>query len=128
MEGYDLIMRRLCLVKDTGHAGTLWGGNMMAWVDEAGAIYAGSKVLNETLVTKAFTEINFQHPVKPGDVVEFWGRVARFGQSSISIDMRVCGGRLNDPERWNVLEVTGVFVAVDKDLQKVPIRARDTGE
>ncbi|HWG90182.1 MAG TPA: hotdog domain-containing protein [Candidatus Thermoplasmatota archaeon] len=122
MEGYDLILRRLCLIKDTGHAGTLWGGNMMAWVDEAGAIYAGSKVANETLVTKAFTEINFQHPVRPGDVIEFWGRVSRMGKSSIAIELKVCGGRLNDPERWPVLDVTGVFVAVDSRLRKEPIR------
>ena len=38
-DDFELITRRLCLIKDTGHAGVRWGGNMMAWVDEAGAIY-----------------------------------------------------------------------------------------
>src|SRR5207244_465428 len=85
----ELITRRLCLIKDTGHAGVLWGGNMMAWVDEAGAIYAGRQVKNRYMVTKAFTEIDFQSRVVPGDVVSFYGHVSRWGPTSLRIDPRL---------------------------------------
>lgn len=118
---YELITRRLCLIKDTGHAGVLWGGNMMAWVDEAGAIYAGRVARNPLLVTKAFTEIDFQNRVVPGDVVSFYGRIHRFGRTSVSIDLRVTACHPADPQEREVLTVTGVFVAIDEEGAKVPI-------
>lgn len=118
---HELITRRLCLIKDTGHAGVLWGGNMMAWVDEAGAIYAGRQVKNRYMVTKAFTEIDFQSRVVPGDMVSFYGRVSRWGRTSLSIDLRVTAAHPAERDEREVLRVTGVFVAIDDDGTKVPI-------
>ncbi len=123
-QDYELITRRLCLIKDTGHAGTLWGGNMMAWVDEAGALYAGRKAWNATLVTKAFTEINFTRSVRPGDHVEFWGRVERYGTTSVAIHLKVLASRPMSHDEWEVLDVTGVFVAVDERGEKTRLVPR----
>ncbi|MHB8585309.1 MAG: acyl-CoA thioesterase [Thermoplasmatota archaeon] len=119
--GWELITRRLCLIKDTGHAGVLWGGTMMGWIDEAGATYAGLKTKNAAMVTKAFTEIAFQHPVRPGDFVEFWGRVNKWGQTSVAIDIRATARRPTSADAWEVVTLTAVFVAVDEDLQKTAI-------
>lgn len=118
---FELITRRLCLIKDTGHAGVLWGGNMMAWVDEAGAIYAGRVTRNALMVTKAFTEIDFQSRVVPGDMVSFYGRVARFGQTSVSIELQVTACHPAERDEREVLRVTGVFVAIDQDGNKVRV-------
>jgi len=123
-QGFELITRRLCLIKDTGHAGVLWGGNMMAWVDEAGAIYAGQLTKNANMVTKAFTEIDFKVQVRPGDTVEFWGRVTRWGTTSLSIELKVLAGRPTSPKRWEVLDVTGVFVAIDARGRKTKVVRR----
>ncbi len=125
LAGFDLITRRLCLVKDTGHAGVLWGGNMMAWVDEAGAIYAGSRTRNPYLVTKAFTEIDFKHQVRPGDSVDFWGRIDRWGETSVTIELTVLAWRPESSERREVLHVKGVFVAIDPQGRKQKIRRAD---
>jgi acyl-CoA hydrolase len=118
---WDLITRHLCLIKDTGHAGVLWGGTMMGWIDEAGAMYAGLKTKNPAMVTKAFTEIAFAHPVRPGDIVEFWGRVNHWGATSLSIDIRVTARRPTAVEPWDVVKLTAVFVAVDEKMRKTQI-------
>lgn len=118
---FELITRRLCLIKDTGHAGVLWGGNMMAWVDEAGAIYAGRQVKNRYMVTKAFTEIDFQSRVVPGDMVSFYGRIARWGHTSLSVDLRVTATHPAENDEREVLTVTGVFVAIEDGGEKVPL-------
>ncbi|HUR69963.1 MAG TPA: hotdog domain-containing protein [Candidatus Thermoplasmatota archaeon] len=125
MSDHELITRRLCLIKDTGHAGVLWGGNMMAWVDEAGAIYAGRQVKNRFMVTKAFTEIDFQSRVVPGDMVSFYGKVSRWGRTSLAIDLRVTATHPSEDDEREVLRVTGVFVAIGDDGAKEPLaRAR----
>lgn len=118
LTGFELITRRLCLVKDTGHAGVLWGGNMMAWVDEAGAIYAGRRTRNCYMVTRAFTGMDFKHQVRPGDSVDFWGRVARWGDTSLTIELKVLAWRPESSEQREVLDVKGVFVAIDPHGRK----------
>lgn len=125
LTGFDLITRHLCLVKDTGHAGVLWGGNMMAWVDEAGAIYAGRRARNEYMVTKAFTEIDFKHQVRPGDFVDFWGKIARWGDTSLTIELKVLAWRPELKEQWDVLNVKAVFVAIDPQGRKQHVRRAD---
>ncbi len=125
LTGFELITRRLCLVKDTGHAGVLWGGNMMAWVDEAGAIYAGRRTRNAYMVTKVFTGIDFKHQVRPGDSVDFWGKVARWGDTSLTIELKVLAWRPESNERLEVLDVKGVFVAIDQKGRKQKIIPAD---
>ncbi len=125
-DGFELITRHLCLIKDTGHAGVLWGGNMMAWVDEAGAMYAGIKTKNDYMVTKAFTEIDFKRQVRPGDLVEFWGRVEKWGSTSLHVELKVMAGRHGSNQRHEVLDVTGVFVALGRDGKKTKVLPADT--
>jgi acyl-CoA hydrolase len=121
LSGFELITRRLCLAKDTGHAGVLRGGTMMAWVDEASAIYAGRRTRNECMVTKAFTEIDFKHQVRAGDSVDFWGKVARWGDTGLTIELKVLSWRPESSERREVLDVKGVFVAIDSRGRKQKI-------
>ena len=97
---------------------------MMAWVDEAGAIYAGRQVENRYMVTKAFTEIDFQSRVVPGDMVSFYGRVSRWGKTSLSVDLRVTAAHPSESQEREVLRVTGVFVAIDEGGNKEPLRPR----
>lgn len=126
--GFTLITRRLCLIKDTGHAGVLWGGNMMAWVDEAGGIFAGLITRNQAMVTKAFTDIDFKRQVRPGDLVSFWGRAARWGSTSLHIEIKVTASRHGEHQEDEVLDVTGVFVAIDKAGNKTRVLPRDGEE
>ena len=126
--GFQLITRRLCLIKDTGHAGVLWGGNMMAWVDEAGGIFAGLVTRNQAMVTKAFTDIDFKRQVRPGDMVSFWGRVAHWGESSVHIEIKVSAARHGEAHEDEVLDVTGVFVAIDAEGNKTRVLPREGAE
>jgi acyl-CoA hydrolase len=95
---------------------------MMAWVDEAGAIYVGQLAKNPYMVTKAFTEIDFKRQVRPGDFVEFWGKVVKWGTTSLAVELKVVRWRPEDPRgRKEVLDVTGVFVAIDERGEKTRV-------
>lgn len=101
----------------------------MAWVDEAGAIYVGQLAKNPFMVTKAFTEIDFKRQVRPGDFVEFWGKVVHWGTTSLSVELKVIRWRPEDPnEREEVLDVTGVFVAIDENGRKTNVKRAVPGK
>lgn len=110
-----LITQKICMTKDIGINGNLFGGNMMAWMDEAAAIYAGRWSQEPRLVTLKYTEIVFQRPVRVGDHVEFYGHNRRLGRTSISFDLEgLVGGQ-------RVFHTNCTFVAVDNQGRSKPI-------
>jgi acyl-CoA hydrolase len=56
--------------------------------------------------------------VRPGDFVDFWGRVVRWGDPSLTIELKVLSWRPASTEQWGVLDVNGVFVAIDRHGRK----------
>jgi acyl-CoA hydrolase len=52
------------------HAGTLFGGYMMKWVDAMAFNAATLEFPEATFVTKLFGEFNFTRPVVLGDIIK----------------------------------------------------------
>ena len=125
--GFDLIARHLVLQKDLGAADRLFGGIMLAWLDEAGASYAISHAGTGSLVTRHITEMDFVAPAWVGDVLAVYGRVARLGTTSISIQMRVIAEDPDSVSTREIVNTTFVFVAVDKWGKKVSLKAPSAG-
>lgn len=64
---------------------TLFGGRLLAWIDEEAALYTIIQLENNRVVTKHMTEINFMSSAKQGDIIELGIKVIRFGKSSITL-------------------------------------------
>lgn len=122
--GFDLIARHLVLQKDLGGADRLFGGIMLQWLDEAGAGYAISRAGTSRLVTRHITAMDFVAPAWVGDVLAFYGRVARVGTTSISIEMKVIAEDPDSVSTREIVTTTFVFVALDKWGKKVPLARR----
>ena len=121
LQGYDLIARHFVAVKDLGAADRLFGGVMLAWLDEAGAAYAMTQARASNLVTRYVEAMSFLAPGRVGDVLAIYGRVAGRRTSSISIEMKVVA---EDPQTGagrEIVTTTFVFVAIDKWGKKTPI-------
>lgn len=117
----ELITQHLCLEKDVGVHGNLFGGIMMAWLDESAAIMAYKHARSNRLVTCVADEMRFIQPVKVGDIVEISGEILKVGHTSLTIQLRV---QSSDPEtltRRSVCETKMVFVNIDKWGNKAPI-------
>ena len=63
--------RKLVKPNDLNARGTLFGGQLLKWIDEEVAIYAFFQADTPHLVTKAMTKIEFVSPVMVGDIIEF---------------------------------------------------------
>lgn len=109
------ITSKICMTKDVGLNGNLFGGHIMAWADEAAAIFAHQTTKEKTLVTMKFGEFLFKKPVKEGDIVEFFCGDSHIGKTSVSFRVIALVGDVT------VLETSCVFVAIGEDGHSKPI-------
>ena len=96
--------------EDLNAHNTLFGGRLLAWIDEEAAIFAMCQVDSKSMVTKFISEINFVSSAKFGDVVEIGFETISFGSTSVT--MR-CITR-NKNTKQNILTIEKlVFVKLD---------------
>lgn len=72
--------------EDLNPNGTLFGGRLLAWIDEEAALYAVVQLENQRVVTKFMSEINFNSKAEQGDIIEIGIEVKKFGKSSITLN------------------------------------------
>ena len=75
--------------EDLNPNGTLFGGKLLAWIDEELALYSIIQLDNSRIVTKHMSEINFRSSANQGDIVEIGIDVVRFGTTSITLRCEV---------------------------------------
>ncbi|MFV5689981.1 acyl-CoA thioesterase [Flavobacterium sp. ZT3R25] len=71
--------------EDLNPNGTLFGGKLLAWIDEELALYTIIQLENTRIVTKHMSEINFRSSAKQGDIIEIGIDVVKFGNSSLTL-------------------------------------------
>ena len=64
----EIEMTQLVLPNDTNILGNLLGGQLMHWIDIAGAL-AASRHSNKVVATVALDSLDFRHPVRLGEMV-----------------------------------------------------------
>src|SRR6266436_3455411 len=80
--------------RDTNPYGTIFGGVILSYLDQAGAIGARREVVRRGgappfVVTVAMNRVEFKKPVLVGDVVRFLTRAVRLGRTSITMHVDV---------------------------------------
>ncbi len=108
--------------KDTNAMGTIFGGIILSYIDQAGAVEAHLHAPGN-LVTVAMREVEFVEPVYVGDLVSFYAETVRVGRTSITVRVEVIAERrtLSVPGRHQVTTAEVVYVHVDEDRRPVPI-------
>jgi len=116
-----LATRVMLLPKDTNALGTIFGGVILSHIDLAAAVEA-RRHTSHRLVTVAMREVVFHKPVFLGDVVSFYTRLIRIGTTSITVHVNVRVERPGEADEIHVTDAEVVYVAVDDNNQKVPVR------
>ena len=71
--------------EDLNPNGTLFGGKLLAWLDEELALYTIIQLENSGIVTKHMSEINFRSSARQGDIIEIGIDVVKFGNTSLTL-------------------------------------------
>lgn len=75
--------------EDLNPNSTLFGGKLLAWIDEELALFSIIQLENPRIVTKHMSEINFRSSARQGDIVEIGIDIVRFGHTSITLKCEV---------------------------------------
>lgn len=114
-------IRVMMMPRDTNAHGTIFGGVILSYIDQAGAIEA-RKHTPRKFVTVAMDGVEFKKPVYVGDVLSFYTRLVRVGRTSMTIRVHVEAERFENPaQRTAVTEATLVYVAVDEHGRPAPL-------
>lgn len=116
MSDYYLAIQVVMMPRDTNPYGTIFGGVILSYIDQAGAIGACREVFRlggptPVVVTVAMNKVEFKKPVLVGDVVRFLTRPVRIGRTSITMQVRVEAER--GAEVQHVTEAEVVYVGID---------------
>jgi acyl-CoA thioesterase YciA len=112
-DGSVLVMRVMPLPADTNGNGDIFGGWLMAQVDMAGAVLP-LRIARGRIATVAVNQFLFKQPVSVGDLLSFYARVERVGNTSVTVHVEVYAER--DPANLHVVKVTEAnltYVAID---------------
>ncbi len=121
-------IKAVMMPRDTNPYGTIFGGVLLSYIDQAGAVGARREIRRagwpeQPIVTVAMNSVEFHQPVFVGDVVSFYTSVARVGRTSLTIHVMVETERDGTAVQLTEAEVTYVAVKLgEQGRQPVPIR------
>jgi acyl-CoA thioesterase YciA len=118
----DAAIRLTMMPRDTNAHGTVFGGIILSYIDVAGGVESIRHTRHNRFVTVAMKEVIFHEPVYIGDLVSFYARTVKVGNTSITIHVDVEAERFGTPGVIvKVTEAEVTFVAIDETGKKVHI-------
>lgn len=120
-----LALRVVTLPRDTNHYGTIFGGVILSYIDQAGFVEARRHGVHRW-VTVAIDRVEFTQPVHLGDVVNFYATTPKAGTSSVTVRIEVEAERFTTGQTVPVTTASITLVAVDAKGRPIPFRSPPT--
>ena len=109
---------------DLGFHANLFGGKLLAWLDAAGAAMAMQVADSPRMVTIKIDECVFKKPAKEGQLLKIYGKVARIGNTSLTLDLEARAHNVYTGNQVPVLSTKIIFVRIDENGDAIPISDR----
>lgn len=120
-----LALRVVTMPKDTNQYGTIFGGVILSYIDQAGFVEARRHGVHKW-VTVALDRVEFKQPVHLGDVVSLYATTTRLGTTSVTVRVEVEAERYLSGECAPVTEASITLVSVDAHGKPIDFRQGPT--
>ncbi|WP_248510616.1 acyl-CoA thioesterase [Sporosarcina sp. NCCP-2222] len=114
------IQTKLVLPPDTNHLQTIFGGQVLAYIDEIAAITA-MKHAKSAVVTASIDSVDFVSSATVGDVLELEAVVSSTGRTSMEVFVSVHSVDLLTGERKLTTESFLTMVSMGTDNEPTPV-------
>jgi acyl-CoA hydrolase len=115
-------MTEYVLPQHANSFGTVFGGQIMAWVDLCAAI-CSQRHSGRPCVTAFVDDLHFRRPVRIGEVVRLRAHVTATFHTSMEIEVCVTGENTVTGASWPTVDCRMTFVAMDDDFKPTPVPA-----
>jgi len=123
----ELITTTIMKKSDEGVHGNIFGGTLMSLIDDSAASYAAQICDTPRMVTIKIDELLFKSPVKVGSLLKIYGRVEKFGTTSIKLYIEVRKHNVHTGKQDAVTQTFITFVRIDGDGKSIPIHEHVKG-
>ncbi len=114
------IMTEMVLPNDTNNLGNMMGGRLMYLMDICAAISA-QRHTNQVCVTAAVDSVEFESPIRHGEIVVIEGQVNRTFRTSLEIELNVWAEDAIARTRRKCNRAYFTFVAINEESRPVPV-------
>ncbi|MBQ4846073.1 acyl-CoA thioesterase [Pseudoalteromonas sp. MMG013] len=104
----------------TNHHNTLFGGDALAWMDEA-AFIAATRFCRKPLVTISSDRVDFKEAIPAGTFAELVSKVVHVGNTSLKVEVKIYLERMHKDDKHLAISGSFTFVAVDDNHRPTPV-------
>lgn len=115
-----VVKTSMVLPPDTNQHGTMFGGKLMAYIDDVAALSA-TRHARVPVVTASTDSVDFLYPINPSDSVCVESFVISTGTSSMEVFVKIISEDLYTGERRIAATAFLTFVALDANKKPVPV-------
>jgi acyl-CoA hydrolase len=115
------VQTKMVLPSDTNPLNTLFGGRLLAWMDEIASISA-HRHCGRVVVTASINNVSFDKPILAGEIVTLEAKVSRAFTSSMEVFVDVYVEQ-SSGKREKCNEAIYVFVAIDQNRNPIDVPA-----
>jgi acyl-CoA thioesterase YciA len=112
------------MTKDLGLHGNMFGGKMMALLDEVTSIFACEICDTPRMITRKIEEVVFERPVKVGQIIKIYCGIVSIGNTSITLNVEARAYNVYNEVEKLVCSTRMIFVRIDEDGNPIPISER----
>jgi len=117
----ELISTKICKTSDIGVNDNLFGGTLLAWMDEAGGTFAATKCCTPNMITLKIDEVIFKEPVKVKQHIKIYGKILGVGKSSLKILVEARKVNFTESHEDTVCSTQMLFVRINDEGRAIPI-------
>ena len=120
-----LALRVVSMPRDTNPNGTIFGGVILSYVDQA-AMVAALRHAHCVWVTASMERVDFVAPVFLGDIIELYVHTERIGTKSVRLCVQVDALRNNTGEPIRVTTASVTMVSLDRSGKPIAFEEAPT--
>lgn len=104
----------------TNHHNTLFGGEALAWMDEA-AFIAATRFCRKPLVTVSSDRVDFKESIPAGSIIELVAQIEHVGRTSIRVMVDIFVENMFNDDQHKAISGSFTFVALGPDRKPTPV-------
>lgn len=116
----ELCSQHIVMPGDLNFHGNLFGGRLLAWMDEGAAMFVMNRIAYTNIVTVAMDDVHFRTPGKTGDIIQIYANVEKTGRSSIKLRSTAIDRNPNDGSYSEIIDCRITFVCLDDSGKPYP--------